>query len=476
MRLGPQLFSLIVGLLPSCSLFLDPPQYDECDQAVDPPHCEGDRVVSCEGGFLVRRRCPGACDEALAACECGDGRVEGFEQCDDGNRDDGDGCDASCRLPLERVATTTVDNNQDEPFAIAGNDGFLLLFEDESTSAPDRSESAVRARVLNACGDPIGNDFVLSEVVSGAQENARGAAGARGTYLVAWSDETVRARVLNGDGSFASNEIVVPTSTLGGQSNPSVAAAPDGSFLVVWHQDEREIRGRIFDAFGAARGPELRVSDAVRPGSDYPAAVLAASDRYLVVWQAREADLEIFFRFLDLAGAPLSPEARLNTSTGGDQERPALALGMGVSMAVWTDTGPGTRGRPNHIAGRLIGPEGPRGDDFPVSPGTGNQGDAAIAGAPGRAFRIVWAEEDLVSAGIADVRERMVAFDGTQLGESDLRVNTIYAADQDDPAVAAGPQGHVVAWGDKSGVLPDPSLDSVRFRFLPYDPATPCEP
>ena len=35
--------------------------------------------------------------------ECGNGVVEGEEQCDDGNTDAGDGCSSVCKVPLSPV-------------------------------------------------------------------------------------------------------------------------------------------------------------------------------------------------------------------------------------------------------------------------------------------------------------------------------------------------------------------------------------
>lgn len=49
------------------------------------------------------------CQPALGQCEplpasCGDGHVDDDEQCDDGNSDTGDGCDAQCRIEVEEPA------------------------------------------------------------------------------------------------------------------------------------------------------------------------------------------------------------------------------------------------------------------------------------------------------------------------------------------------------------------------------------
>ncbi len=52
---------------------------------------------------LVDVRDP-ACAPSTPQIVCGDGVVAGYEQCDDGNRTNGDGCNSSCRREVTRVA------------------------------------------------------------------------------------------------------------------------------------------------------------------------------------------------------------------------------------------------------------------------------------------------------------------------------------------------------------------------------------
>ena len=55
----------------------------------------GDGV--CGGGFAENETC-GSCPLDCGVCPmCGDGTIQAFEECDDGNRDDGDGCSSSCQ-------------------------------------------------------------------------------------------------------------------------------------------------------------------------------------------------------------------------------------------------------------------------------------------------------------------------------------------------------------------------------------------
>ena len=52
-------------------------------------------VVGCTVGALA----DGGCRLDRTTCwRCGNARLEGDEECDDGNRADGDGCSAECRL------------------------------------------------------------------------------------------------------------------------------------------------------------------------------------------------------------------------------------------------------------------------------------------------------------------------------------------------------------------------------------------
>ncbi len=68
---------------------------EECEDGGDPP-VSGD---GCSDRCLLEEGF--ACDPPLSGCRettCGDGTREGLEQCDDGNRDSGDGCGPYCEI------------------------------------------------------------------------------------------------------------------------------------------------------------------------------------------------------------------------------------------------------------------------------------------------------------------------------------------------------------------------------------------
>ena len=68
-----------------------------------------------DGGVVAR-------SEARSVCApvCGDGFLRGKEECDDGNRDNNDGCSADCRLE-EAVGKLVWDGRKGSWFFVEGN-------------------------------------------------------------------------------------------------------------------------------------------------------------------------------------------------------------------------------------------------------------------------------------------------------------------------------------------------------------------
>ncbi len=75
-------------------------EFGTCTSPVTEEDCEQEL-----GGFFEQG---GICNTQSGVCqaggECGNGQVEGFEQCDDGNQESGDCCDASCQFESQGAA------------------------------------------------------------------------------------------------------------------------------------------------------------------------------------------------------------------------------------------------------------------------------------------------------------------------------------------------------------------------------------
>ena len=241
------------------------------------PRCDGDALVSCRGELELRESCSDGCDPLTAACVaplcgngvldpdescddenhqsgdgcrgdcakievCGDGTFDLGEPCDDGNTADSDGCD--CRPP-DILVNTTRDEQQERPTVAAMADGTaLVVWDDNSETAPDLSGSAIRGRLVRGAA-PVGEDKILNTTLAFEQTIAHVAASAAGAgFLAVWSDgsgaapdsegTSIRARVLDDILSASTEDFVVNSTITGDQVDPVVASLPDGGYLVAW--------------------------------------------------------------------------------------------------------------------------------------------------------------------------------------------------------------------------------------------------
>src|SRR4051812_28802269 len=87
-------------LLGACSLFFPKVAAKQCQEGT-PPLCQGNDLVSCQGGFVIHQDCGDlVCNLSSGVCSpWGDGEIDAGEACDDGNPPDGDSCDSTCPPP-----------------------------------------------------------------------------------------------------------------------------------------------------------------------------------------------------------------------------------------------------------------------------------------------------------------------------------------------------------------------------------------
>jgi cysteine-rich repeat protein len=73
---------------------------ERCDAAATAASCDGNTLTSCQGDFLIVKDCGATevCNATLGVCSlCGNAQLDDGEECDDGNTQDGDGCEADCK-------------------------------------------------------------------------------------------------------------------------------------------------------------------------------------------------------------------------------------------------------------------------------------------------------------------------------------------------------------------------------------------
>lgn len=143
---------------------------------------------------------------------------------------------------------------------------FLVVWQHpRDEEEPEAVASDVHARRFAADGTPLGPSLRVHDAREGDQTAPAVAVDSRGNSVVVWRDQpadggeaTIRARQLNALGEPRGPELTVNTRPLGvpvdaplTDHGPSVALADDGTFLVTWasravHGRRSGIAGRLF--------------------------------------------------------------------------------------------------------------------------------------------------------------------------------------------------------------------------------------
>lgn len=171
----------------------------------------------------------------------------------------------------------------------------------------------------------------------------------------------------------------------------------------------------------------------------FNSAARLADGNFVVAYEAysREWAEDVWCQILDSAGSQVGPPILVNETTLGDAIAPAVAaLGQGFVVA-WSDwrTGDGV------IWARLYGPGGtPAGENFQVSPGTGQVDRPALA-ANDSGFVVAWQDDRFGS----NICARWYAADGTPRDTS-IVVSTTYGTTRQEPAVGMNDSVVLIAW------------------------------
>jgi hypothetical protein len=215
------------------------------------------------------------------------------------------------------------------------------------------TNTIVRGAIVRPDCTVVAPAVAVSPSVTGVTHRRSHVAANGANILYAWIlDGAVRIRVARTDGSFvAADTELIPKGTT--ESAEYVRVAPLGSgFAVVvrWALTSQFTGPGHIDLYrvsntGAMMGPSVRVSD--RSGSDSDSresfGVAGAGTNVLVVWHAcmdkgDGSGCGVFGRVMSSAGAPVTDEFNLATTTANDQTGPsAVALPDGAFATAWTD-------------------------------------------------------------------------------------------------------------------------------------------
>jgi hypothetical protein len=224
--------------------------------------------------------------------------------------------------------------------------GFVIAWQ-TSDPAQDGAGGAIKAQRFDAAGVPVGAEFRINTTAFGTQINVDLAALANGGFVATWqtgnsSGTQISAQVYGADGARIGSEFLV-SNGFGTHLSGRVAALPGGGFIVTWVTDNGNglgPRAQIFDAAGNKVGADFIVA---MGGSDPDVAVLADGS-FLITWWNDSGSLKS--QAYDAAGQRQGPVTSVyDGGSGGLAAIPSVAaLANGSIVVGWDHLTLGTGG------------------------------------------------------------------------------------------------------------------------------------
>lgn len=363
--------------------------------------------------------------------------------------------------------------------SVAGlSDGaFVVTWEDRTGFAGLGSEQTaeVRGQVYDASGAPAGDVFQVNTTTQDIQGDPRVAGLSDDGFVVVWQDESanvpfIRGQVYSGEGTAEGSEFFVNNSVpfQGRQSEPDVAGRPDGGFVVTFsltdffateNGDGSGIWAQLYAGDGTPTDGTFLVNSQVVENQQNSAVTSLSNGGFVIVWEDTGVSSETS-GFSDIKGQRYTPEGSpagdeflVNTPIVDAQIEPTVAgLSDGGFVVAWRDDGV-TSGEleRDSIQAQIFNADGSaRGDQFLVNTlSDRGEREPSATGLPDGGFVITWERQTGTFDSSREVRAQAYDADGTQRGD-EFGVNTTTAEDQTEPSVASLTDGFVVVWEDES--------------------------
>jgi hypothetical protein len=180
--------------------------------------------------------------------------------------------------------------------AADANGSFVVVWMD------DRSSNSIMAGLFDPNGAPTMDTFQVSTIRFGSVTRPSVAMDAAGNFVVTWDgdpnlagSDDIHARLYDANGTPLGDQFLVNTTTVGAQQYPHVAMNDDGQFVVVWDcrtdpNSDRDIFGRRFDSQGQPIGDEFQINTFVEDDQRSPAVAIGSEGRFVAVWQSYAQD------------------------------------------------------------------------------------------------------------------------------------------------------------------------------------------
>jgi len=233
---------------------------------------------------------------------------------------------------------------------VLADGGWVVTWAD---SSQDSWYWGIYGQRYGADGVASGSEFRVNVTTAKDQHYPDVAALADGGWLITWADSNqdgsgwgVYARRYGSDGAAPQGEFRINTTTASDQHYPATVALPDGGWVVVWQSSGQDgsgwgIYARRYDASGAASGEEFKVNTTTAGDQQSPAVAALPDGGWVVAWQSADQDGSgwgVYGQRYSAKGIARGGEFRLNAEATGDQMYPELAAALNGEnrvVAVW---------------------------------------------------------------------------------------------------------------------------------------------
>ena len=266
---------------------------------------------------------------------------------------------AGVKQGAETRANTFTTNQQTYPaVAMDAAGDFVIAWQSsgQDTAAPTVPTFGVYAQRYNAAGVAQGAEFQVNTTTAANQWYPTVAMDGPGDFVIAWQSVNqdpggtpgIYAQRYNAAGAAQGGEFRVNTTTADVQAFPSAAMDADGDFVIAWHSVNQDpnigVYAQRYNAAGVAQGGEFRVNTTTTSVQAYASVAMDPDGDFVVAWQSYSQDVAssygIYAQRYSAAGAPLDSEFRVNTTTAGQQQMPAVAIDAGGDFVVaWASYG-----------------------------------------------------------------------------------------------------------------------------------------
>jgi hypothetical protein len=370
-------------------------------------------------------------------------------------------------LPLEQVAgelrvnTVTLNSQQRPSVAEAADGSFLVVYQHVEPPATD-----ILGQRYSSGGAPTGSAFRVSEFSVGGQYSPGVAALSGGRYVVAWTGsgaegDGVYARRYDATGAPIGSDFRVATTTAT-PTGPVVSADTAGNFVVAWSGNGDsgiDVFARRYTSAGSPLAAAFRVNATTNGAQQYPAMAVSPNGDFVVAWQTSPFLVrDVYAQRYASSGAALGGEFRVNVSTNNTNAlHPAVTANAQGDFVIAWDSDFGDASLKAILARRYSSAGAPLTGEFRVNTYTqGDQKTPALAYDASGALTVVWNSVAGQDGSNGGVFARRYTKTGEPYGD-DFRVNTHTLNDQEFPSIAAG-KNIVVAWASE---IQDGSGDGV---------------